>query len=166
MDNATKMEVASVLNDIIDAILPETLDEKRKRLNREASRQYREKKRKENTHLTTNVVDIEERKRRSNMKAAEHMRRMRQRKHYSLNKDQPTTVTTQNKKNTLTDEEKELQKDKQRKQTAERMRRMRERKHNSRPTVPLAPSDKKEHDDMDLKKQEKRKNKTSKLQSI
>jgi len=42
---------------------------------------------------------------------------------------------------------------------------MRERKRNSRPTVPLAPSDKKEHDDMDLKKQEKRK-KTSKLQSV
>ena len=121
MDNATIMEVASVLNDTIDAILPETLDEKRKRMNREASRQYREKKNKKNTHLTTNVVDIEERKRCSNMKAAERMRRMRQRKHYLLNKDQPTTVTTQNKKNTLTDEEKELQKDKQRKQTAERM---------------------------------------------
>ena len=105
----------------IDAILPETHNEKRKRLNCEASRQYREKKTKENIHLTTNVVDIEERKRRSNMKAAEHMRRMRQRKHYSLNKDQPTTVTTQNKKDTLTDEEKELKKDKQRKQTAEHM---------------------------------------------
>ena len=78
MDNATKTEVASVLNDTIDAILPETLDEKRKRMNREASRQYREKKRKKNTHSTTNVVDIEERKRHSNMKAAECMHHMHQ----------------------------------------------------------------------------------------
>eukprot|EP00957_Ditylum_brightwellii_P042061 3186094-Ditylum_brightwellii.AAC.1 len=38
----------------IDAIPPEMYNEKRKMLNCEASRQYREKKRRENTHLTTN----------------------------------------------------------------------------------------------------------------
>jgi hypothetical protein len=68
----------------VDVIPSETLDEKRKRLNREASRKYREKKRRNKTHLTTSVVDIEERKRRSNMKAAERMRRMRERKRGSL----------------------------------------------------------------------------------
>ena len=162
MDNATKMEVVSVLNDIIDAIQSETLDEKRKRLNREASRKYREKKRRNKTHLTTSVVDIEERKRRSNMKAAERMRRMRERKRGSLSlqssfsqpKDQ---CNTQNKKDMPTDEEKEQKNGRQRRQAAEQMRCMRKQKCASQPTMPSTSYNKKEHDNTNEEKQKKKK---------
>mmetsp|Transcript_9253 Transcript_9253/g.13529 ORF Transcript_9253/g.13529 Transcript_9253/m.13529 type:complete len:206 (-) Transcript_9253:396-1013(-) len=147
----------------VDAIPSETPDEKRKRLSRESSGRYREKKRRDKIHLTTSVVDIEERKRRSNMKAAERMRRMRERKRGSLSlqsspsqpKDQSTT---HNEKDMPTDEEKEQKKDRQRRQAAERMRRMRERKRASQPTMPSTSSNEKEHDSTNEEKQ-KNKNK-------
>eukprot|EP00957_Ditylum_brightwellii_P089199 6792785-Ditylum_brightwellii.AAC.1 len=68
----------------VDVISSEALGEKIKRLNHEASRKYRELKRRDKTHLTTSVVDTGEQKRHSNMKAAECMHHIRERKRGSL----------------------------------------------------------------------------------